>query len=122
MRTKVLKKSVLILLVFCIGLSSCNDDPPEPSDNNEEKIPLIFESLTAEKDTIVSGETVVITAIASGKDIRYNWTATTGSILGSGHEITLTTTPCVPEEITVTCKVEDTYNESKTKTVLIVTL
>ncbi len=116
MKPSILKKSVFVLSVFCIGLLSCNDDPPEPS------IPLVFESLTAENDTIISGETVVITAIASGKDITYNWSVNTGSILGSGHEITLTTTPCVPEEITVTCKVEDAYKKSKTKTVLIVTL
>ncbi len=113
--------SAIILTGFLICFFACDKDDNDVNNDNGDKVPLVFESLVAENDTIISGETVKITATATGKDLKYNWSANTGSILGSGHQVDLATTPCVPEEITVTCTVKDAYNQSDTKTVKIVT-
>jgi hypothetical protein len=116
-------KLVLVLMLICISFYACddNDNPPNGDDNNnEEPIPLVFDSLTADKDTILAGEAVEITAIASGKEISYSWEASSGNILGSGSTITLTTPPCIPDEITVSCRVTDDYDESDSKSIVIV--
>ncbi len=115
------KYRVKLLAAFFISfvfvIFACDKD-----DNNKgEKVPLVFESLVAENDTIISGETVTITATATGKDIKYHWSANTGSIIGSGYQVNIATTPCVPEEITVSCTVKDAYDQSETKSVTIVT-
>ncbi len=115
-------KLVLVLMLICISFYACddNDNPPNGDNNNEEPIPLVFDSLTADKDTILAGEAVEITAIASGKNIKYVWNASSGNILGSGSTITLTTPPCIPDEITVSCTVTDDYDESDSKSIIIV--
>lgn len=116
------KKILIVLMLICISFYACddNDDPPNGNNNNEEPIPLVFDSLTADNDTILAGESAEITAIASGKDLKYLWNASSGNILGSGSTITLTTPPCIPDEITVNCTVTDDYDESESKSIIIV--
>lgn len=111
---------VVVFISLLLAFFACDKDDDNDK-NNGEKVPLVFESLVAENDTIVSGEAVTITATATGKEIKYQWSANTGSIIGSGYQVNLATTPCVPEEITVTCTVKDAYNQSETKSVKIVT-
>ena len=97
--------------------SSCSKD-----DDNGGDLPLVFESLTAENDTIPLGGTSRIVAVASGGNLVYNWSVTAGTILGSGSEVTYTTDPCEPGEHTITCRVEDSRAASETKTVKVFVL
>jgi len=101
-----------LLLSFSTILSSC-DEPPE------EQIPLVFTELTADKDTLTTGETVTFNASATGKDIIYTWTASAGALLGSGAEVTLTPSPCLSGDILVTCAVKDAYDNTKSKNVTV---
>lgn len=116
------KSAIMVLMLLGICFYACDDkdDLPNGDINNEEPIPLVFDSLTADNDTILAGEAVEITAIASGKNIKYAWNTTSGNLLGSGATITLTTPPCIPDEITVSCTVSDDYDESESKSAVII--
>jgi hypothetical protein len=91
-------------------------------DDNGGDLPLVFESLTAEHDTIPLGGTSRIVAVATGSSLVYNWSVTVGTILGSGSEVTYTTDPCEPGEHNITCRVEDSQGASETKTVKVFVL
>lgn len=115
-----LLKIFVSIAIFGLSLSFMNScDKPEPEG---EKIELVFSNLSVDNDSIYVGETVTFTATATGKDINYLWTASAGSLLGGGNQVTLTPTPCLSGDITVTCDVTDAYNETKTKTATITIL
>ena len=97
--------SVLFFFVSC----SKEDDPGDPSH------PLIFSSLVAEKDTIAPGESTIITAIATGYKITYNWSATAGDILGSGEQVIYAASPCHSGRNQITCMVKDGNDKSASK-------
>ncbi|MDD4216872.1 MAG: hypothetical protein PHZ24_06010 [Bacteroidales bacterium] len=112
---KFLVVIVIISLLGTIGFS-CDkpDDPP-----SDEQIDLVFTSLTADKDSVDGGNTVVLTAQASGKDITYSWTVSLGSFLGSGSKVTYVPSSCTFGDITIGCAVKDTYGKTKTKNITI---
>jgi hypothetical protein len=107
----------LLIVGWAWTTTSCNKD-----DDNGGDLPLVFESLKAEHDTIPLGGTCKITATASGGGLVYNWSVTAGTVLGSGKEVTYTTDPCEPGEHTITCRVEDNRGASETKTVKVFVL
>jgi hypothetical protein len=106
-----MKVSILIIILFSIGLVNCKSDTPE----NNHTVPLVFSSLTSEKDTIVAGETTLITAEASGYLLSFYWSTTAGNILGNGSFITYTASPCQAGNNIITCKIKDGNNQSLTK-------
>lgn len=120
------KKNIAVLKIFVsiliFGLSlqvmnSCDKENPE-----EEKVELVFSSLSVDNDSIYVGETVTFTAKATGKNISYYWTSSAGSLLGGGSQVTLTPSPCLSGDIIVTCDVIDAYKVKKTKTATITIL
>ena len=116
------KKDFLKTALIVIGLTvlfifnSCNKelDPGDPSQ------PLIFSSLTTEKDTITPGESTEITATASGYKLTFNWSATAGDILGSGAQVIYAASPCHAGRNQITCMVQDGNDKSATKEIDIV--
>lgn len=109
-------KIILVILFFVVVLA-CEDENNGGGDSSQQ---LIFESLTAENDTIVSGETTTITATATGYNLEYHWSATAGDLLGAGAVITYTSSPCNIGVNTITCTVKDGNSNSETKSVDIV--
>ncbi len=107
-----------VLIIIVVFLIACNDEPG-PEGNHE---PLNFISLTADQDTIEAGTNTGIVAEAEGYELSYHWSATSGSILGSGSEVTYAPGPCSVGENTITCKVTDGYGKSDTKSVTIVVI
>lgn len=106
----------LFTLVFSVLCSSCSKEESEvvPQD-------LVFHSLVAEKDTIAPGETVRITATATGSQLEYFWSATPfGDILGAGAEVQYSASPCAVGKNSVVCKVTNGSSQSETKTIDIV--
>lgn len=105
-----------MLLLF--ALASCNkdnnEDPEDPSQA------LFFQSLEAEKDTIESGESTKVYAVASGYKLIYYWSATAGDILGSGNEVVYAASPCHIGKNTITCTIKDGNNASRSKEIFIV--
>jgi hypothetical protein len=109
------KERLIIIAVFF--LFSCNDNNEH---HGEPNAPLVYESLTADNDTLISGETTKVTAVASGYDLIYYWSSTAGDILGSGAQVTYATSPCQTGTNQVTYRVKDGHDESQTKTIDIV--
>ncbi|MBN2667020.1 MAG: hypothetical protein JXR67_10945 [Bacteroidales bacterium] len=103
---------MLALLVSCSGENT--DDEGDPLE------PLAFSSLTAERDTIESGESTKIIAVATGYSLSYYWTATAGDILGKGSEVVYTASPCQSGKNKITCTVKDGNNASLKKEIYIV--
>jgi len=103
----------LAILLFCISCEN-NNDPGDPVQ------PLVFSSLQAEKDTIVSGESTKITAIATGYKITFNWSASAGDILRSGAEVLYVASPCQAGKNKITCTVKDGNGQSDIKEIFIV--
>ena len=103
---------ILATLMPLLFAASCNKD-----DNAADDLPLVFESLTAEHDTIPVGGTTRITARATGSKLTYSWSANMGTILGSGEQITYATDPCQAGEYAITCKVQDAKGASEEKSV-----
>lgn len=78
-----------------------------------------FVSIRAERDTIITGESVVITASTTGQGIEYAWKASAGDILGSGSKVTYVAPTCTPGSNTITCTAKQ-GDKSLEKTITIV--
>jgi hypothetical protein len=113
-------KQLTGILVILLFLFSCErkDDVPEMNNNNNDN-PLVFYSLTTDKDTVTAGETATITALATGSNLKYAWSATAGSILGSGNKVSYASCSCNAGKNIITCTVTDVYNDSDSKAVSI---
>ena len=107
--------TIALLLIF--SLTFCSKE--ENGNNGDPNQPLVFSSLTAEKNSISSGETTKITAVATGYMIVYKWSATAGDILGSGKSVVYAASPCHSGSNKVTCTVTDGNNVSQSREVLI---
>ena len=108
---------ITIMLLITMYASCSRDETGEPEDPGQ---PFTFTELSAEKDTIESGESTKIRATATGYKISYHWSATAGDILGSGLEIVYTASPCQAGKNKITCTVRDGYNFSLSKEIYIV--
>ena len=113
-------KQLIGFLLVLLFFASCETDGYEGTEENNNARPLVFYSLVAEKDTLTAGETTKITAMATGYDLTYGWSATEGSILGSGNEITYAACSCQAGTNIITCTVSDRSNASESKEVSIV--
>jgi hypothetical protein len=112
-------KQFLTLSIFLLLLmSSCTKK--ENGGSEDPGQPLFFQSLEAERDTIESGESTKLVAVASGYLLNYYWSATAGDILGSGNEVVYTASPCNIGKNTITCTVRDGHNASDSKEIFIV--
>ncbi len=113
------------LASFCLIYASiliCCDKNDDDHTNGSGKTPFEFTALEADADTIFLGSSTNIKAYASGFNLSYSWKATEGSILGSGQEITYTTSPCSVGTNTISCTVKDDNDNSETKSIQIVVL
>jgi hypothetical protein len=83
----------------------------------ESKPPTI--SLFANPSAVTLGGSVAITAVASSPEVRpltYSWTASSGTISGSGNTATLKTSGAAAGTIMVTCKVADDQGRTASAT------
>lgn len=108
----------IVFLIIFLFHSGCSKD--EKGNGGDTDQPLIFVSLVAEKDTLAPGQSTKITATATGYQISYNWTATAGDILGSGHSVTYATSPCHIGKNKITCTIRDKKNDTLSQEILIV--
>ena len=108
------------LLLVLLSVASCEKDNSNEGTDRNDVGPLVFYSLVAEKDTLTARETTKITALATGFNLTFGWSATSGSILGSGNEVTYAACTCHSGTNIITCTVTDGYNASDSKEVSIV--
>ena len=103
----------LISLVFSVLLFSCSKQETEsPSANS-----LQFKSLTAADTVIKVNDITTITANATGDGLSYKWTASYGTIIGSGSQVQWTV--CHQDKFTISCQITDQNNNSDTRQVVI---
>lgn len=110
----------LSMLASMLLLASCKKSGSESA--NSQPTPFKYESLTADAPEIVYSinPSTKITAVATGDELKYYWSATAGDILGSGNKVTYTANPgCCGGYQAVTCKVKDKYGNLDAKQVRI---
>ena len=112
-----MRRMVYLLFLIAPFFVTCEEETEEKKDTG---LALEFQSLLADKDTLVSGETTVIKATASGYKLTYYWSASSGAILGSGAQVTFASSSCGCGGSRVTCQVKDGYDHYDTKTIIIV--
>lgn len=107
---------LLVLVLIPIFFFCCDHGIPP---NGEEDTPLVFSSMQADRDTIFTGDTTLIRAIASGYKITFHWHVEKGDLLGSGDEVTFLATPCSIGNNIVNCTIRDGNANEITKNVTI---
>ena len=112
---KIFLFNAIILIMVLLLISACKKDK---KDNNND-IPLVFTELKADNDTIIGGTFTYVRATATGNNIRYQWVASAGDILGSGAEVQYAAPPCVIGNNQISCTVKDDNNNAITKTITI---
>ncbi len=114
MKVRFLLFSIIAILSIACERNNENNSGGNPDD------PLNFESLVAEEDTLIAGESTIIRATATGYQLNYNWSATAGDLLGSGSEVIYAVSPCHAGNNQIRCTVTDGNDESQTKSIIIV--
>jgi len=112
-----MRKEIFASILTLLFLLACKEKDEPEGDPGEQ---LVFQSLTADRDTISSGQTTKIEAVATGYMLTYKWSATVGDILGSGSIVNYAVSPCQIGTNRVTCEVKDGNNKSETKSITIV--
>ena len=103
------KYSILLLSAFMILVLACS----KKSDSAGTGAPLVFNSLIASDTTMSLNGTITFTADASGEGLVYHWTASYGSIIGSGK--TVKWTVCHAARFVVVCEIKDANGNTATK-------
>lgn len=107
-------KIIILLLIIC----ACDKTEEEPEFQSD----IDFTALHIENDSIYAGEQTKITAVATGTNIEYFWSATKGDILGSGKEVIYASSPCHIGTNTISCTIQNKSKNAETKTVKVVVL
>ena len=108
---------IIIFLVIALAIYACEKDSPPEEEPDQT---LEFQSLISDRDTILTGETTGITALAKGYQITYHWSASSGAILGTGSRVTYASAPCGCGGSRISCQVIDGYEKTDMKTIIIV--
>lgn len=103
------KYSILLFSVFMILIIACS----KKSDTAGTGAPLVFSSLNASDTTMSLNGIITFTANASGDGLSYHWTASYGSIIGSGQSVKWTV--CHAARFDVTCEIKDAYGNTATR-------
>lgn len=85
----------------------------------ETRTKLDFQSLKADKETLVAGETTGVKATATGYELTYSWSASSGVIHGSGSRVTFESVAGNCGGSRVTCQVKDGHDAYDSKTIVI---
>lgn len=111
----------IILLLLFTAIMGCenNVQTQECIDN-----PVNFISLTTVSDSIESGMSTLITAVAEGYKLTYKWEADRGYISPEDEPniVKYSASPCAIGEIIVTCTITDDCDNSLSKDVKIIVL
>ena len=109
---------IIVLFIFCsVIIFSCKKDNNDNGNDNDSMLNS-FISLTAENDTILTGQSTKVTATVNGSNVSFSWSATAGDILGSGNEVTYVAPTCTPGNNEVKCTASAS-NKSESKTIII---
>jgi hypothetical protein len=96
----------VIILSALVSLVSCEKEKDQPTDSGSIKI----QSLTS-ADTVLKAwlDTTNIDVVATGENLRYEWSCNHGTLHGSGIKVTYMAGECCVGLNTITCRV---FNDS----------
>jgi hypothetical protein len=112
-----IKFKIIFVLLLMLSLFACKKDEIPDNGSSQE---LVFHSLIADSDTIAAGTSTTIRASVEGYLLTYYWSASAGSLLGGGNEVTFVTSPCLQGKYAINCEVKDGNNKSESKTIYVV--
>ncbi len=105
-------------LLYCFG---CSKDENQANDNNAFEEDFEFIELKSSTDSIRAGaQSATITAVATGVGLTYEWSASGGTLFGSGAEVGFYTSICTQGEFTINCIVKDKRGYSDEKSIIII--
>lgn len=113
-----MKKNIFPFLLFLLFIACDKKDDNKIDENSTLNS---FISLTAENDTIFTGQSTNISAVVDGDKVTFSWTATAGDILGSGNKISYVAPTCTPGSNEIKCTVSAS-NKTESKTIIITVL
>jgi hypothetical protein len=113
-----MKHNIISLFIILLFFSTCKKENPEPK-NVSGTSTFSYARIYSSNGSIKLGETVEITAEASGDNLSYNWQASAGTLVGEGNTVTYgsTCTSCKGKN-TITCTVSNGVS-SETKSVVV---
>ena len=104
---------LILIMILGIAFSSCKKN------NGDDPDAVQFTALFAEADTLFIADTTTITAVATGAELSYIWSASNGDIDGYGSIVKYLAPPCQPGDFVISCTVKDKSNNKKTKSISI---
>lgn len=119
-----MRVTVFFILIFCGALLccfGCGKDDKQINDNYDLEEDFEFIELKSSTDSIRAGvQSAAITAIAKGVGLTYQWSASGGTLFGSGAEVGFHTSVCTQGAFTINCTVSDKRGYSDKKSIVIV--
>lgn len=113
-----MNKLFIIFLCVVFVLFACEDNQEDVNESTPSD--FSFESLTIENDTLLAGETSKVTAVATGDNLKYNWSASAGDLLGNGESVIYAPSYCHIGSNEIKCTVSDSNGNSETKAINVV--
>jgi len=119
-----MRENVFFVLLCCgvfLCVFGCGKEEKEANDNNTFEEEFEFMELKSSTDSIRAGvQSAAIMAIAKGVGLTYKWSASGGTLVGSGSEVAFHTSVCTQGSFTIKCTVNDKRGYSDEKSVVIV--
>lgn len=112
-----MKRTVFINLFILLFLLGCKEEQETVPNSS---VLVSFDSLTIQNDTIPTGSTTTVTAVAQGSELTYLWSATRGDIVGSGNVVTYVAPTCVIGDNEISCVVKASNKSEGKKTLVTV--
>lgn len=114
-RFKIIGIFITLIGLLFAGSFMISCDKKDGNDPNA----IVFSDLFAENDTVFVGDTTNVTAVATGEELAYIWSASKGDIDGYGDKVKYLAPPCQPGDFIITCKVKDKSDNEKIKSISI---
>jgi hypothetical protein len=112
-----MRRMTYLLFLIAPFFVTCEEETEEKRDIG---LTLDFISLIADKDTLVSGETTGVKATATGYELSYYWSASSGVIHGSGSQVTFEAVAGNCGGSRITCQVKDGDDVYDSRTIVII--
>ena len=112
-----MQKIILVFTaVLLVTVAACkkSSDPAPPANTGVE---FKFVSLSASDSTLKVNGVLNITATATGSNLKYKWSATYGTFIGSGQNVQYTV--CHADKFCITCQISDDQGHSDSKDIYV---
>jgi hypothetical protein len=115
-------KAIFLLAGICLLLvTGCKKSQDTGSSNSASASGFTFTEVKASVNPVQQSQLTNVSAVASGSNLSYAWSATHGDLFGSGAQVVYSTAPCCVGTHTVTCTVSNGSSSQSKSLVITVT-